>query len=176
MNIRLSWGSSSNLNTSTTNPSVASVLHKFAHLHKYLYLQSKKVRSYIICTLESLFTVVCYVQTSCLLSILTFPFRITQKSCFWLSLQSLSHHFHVPLQVKELELGQVIIQQSSFLGTLTPEAQRYSKFSSYAQQAELPVHNVPAGNWAKPLVPGHRFSPVQELFLCVQRIMMSKMT
>jgi hypothetical protein len=80
------------------------------------------------------------------------------------------------LQVKELELGQVIIQQSSFLGTLTPEAQRYSKFSSYAQQAELPVHNVPAGNWAKPLVPGHRFSPVQELFLCVQRIMMSKMT
>jgi hypothetical protein len=53
------------------------------------------------------------------------------------------------LQVKELELGQVIIQQSTSLGTLTPEAQRYSKFSSYAQQAELPVHNVPAGKLGK---------------------------
>jgi hypothetical protein len=75
----------------------------------------------------------------------------------------------VPLQVKELELGQVIIQQSTSLGTLTPEAQWYSEFSSYAQQAELPVHNVPAGNWAKtPCARSQVFSSAGTFLLCAE--------
>jgi hypothetical protein len=73
------------------------------------------------------------------------------------------------LQVKELELGQVIIQQSTSLGTLTPEAQRYCKFSSYAQQAELPVHNVPAGNWAKtPCARSQVFFSAGTFLLCAE--------
>jgi len=73
------------------------------------------------------------------------------------------------LQVKELELGQVIIQQSTSLGTLTPEAQRYGKFASYAQQAELPVHNVPAGNWANtPCARSQVFSSARTFLLCAE--------
>ncbi len=66
-------------------------------------------------------------------------------------------------------MGQVIIQQSTFLGTLNPEAQRYSKFSSYAQHPELSVHNVPAGTWAKtPCARSQVFSSAGTFLLCAE--------